>query len=179
MVSRVEKQLYKDGQVVTIDRSHDTVQPYFRWRGTSARAVVRSDTDEAFWVASVSGGVAVLLVGSVMHAVGAAVTSPLSFSPTVDPIGAAREFFERKRDDSERDEMYEAWAVIGWERVMSTSVGKLASKPLTTGIAQYAGSFQLSKPLTLRGTSETEIETDRLVIGSPLWVEQIAQPTPL
>jgi hypothetical protein len=135
---------------------------------------VQASDEHAFWVASLVGEVGVLLVGSVRHAIGAAAAPPITFSPSYDPIGAVRRFFEPTNDQPpEPVGLHEDWAAAGWQEVMRASVGDPESFPCTRGIAQYAGSFAISTPLSASVHSGGG-QAHRIVIGSPLWVEQIA-----
>jgi len=176
LVRRAERQLADDRHLIDVEQVPEYRGPtYFSWEGPSARAAVQASEEHAFWVASLVGQVGVLLVGSVRHAIGAAAAVPVTFSPSYDPIGAVGRFFEPTNDEPlEPVGMHDDWAAAGWQEVMRSSVGEIASLPRTRGIAQYAGSFSINRPLSA-SVRAGEGQVHQIVIGSPLWVEQIAE----
>lgn len=138
----------------------------------------------------------VLLVGSAANAIGAPTANTSYLSASADPIGAIKAVFAnhgqkeavkeleeaRHVHDAERrlglEEAAElgppsarsipAWIARAHASILSESGVTLDSLPLTRGIALYAGRQDVPRP------KERYTGVSSVVVGSPLWVEQIS-----
>lgn len=169
-VARAESKIEQEEEVVAAeDVPRRGAVRYFRWAGPSARATVHDAEEGIFWTAAVCGEVGVLLVGSLANAIGS--TQAVAFSPSVDPVGAVKQMFDTSLlTPASHSEQYQAFAVYGWAQVMDSGLGDLASLPHTSGIAQYAGGREVESPVGLA----KELGIRHLVVGSPIWVEQVS-----
>jgi hypothetical protein len=198
--SRLEKQMRRAKIITRLpDLQEGRPITFFEYEGPTARYV----DHDAFWAASVSDRTAVLMVGSARNMVGAKPSGQgerrVGEVYSQDPLGAMADLLDTLHDregkeirrikeidrkyhelkeagrdeeaislldddvlafDQERGTMVSAWAQV-------LELGRhgmpLESQPRTRGVVLYAGRQ------TMGG--------DRLknvVIGSPLWVEQIA-----
>lgn len=162
-IGQVEGALRKSKRVVS---AHDIVSSrngMFEFVGP-AKIMAAAD---AFWVATATEGVAVLLVGSLKHVVGATPpqTSP-PLSPSIDPTPAVRSFVTGQHLREHTHAIERAWIGI----LSGDDIGEL--QPLQ-GIAEYRAQDELPGGPYVNGHPlENLVEVDApLVLGSPLWVE--------
>lgn len=137
----------------------------FRYEGRSAR-IVLVDT---FWVAAVDGSSAVLLTGSAGNAIGATPVDASKISSSVNPMWAVEELIKGTDNEWSAANLSDAWATIFRD---GTRLLGAEALPRTQGIAVYAG-WQPAVEENVARSGWTE-PIERVVVGSPIFVEQIA-----
>jgi hypothetical protein len=136
---------------------------FFRFSGRAAHSV---DT-EAFWLAAASPPNALLLAGSAANVLHAGGGTPAQISPTADPIGAVkRAFQETAGGDRGAVTTPQACSYI-WDEVSKTTAGML-TVPQVRGLAVFAAIMAVPP-----SGSASELGIERLVLGTPLFVEQV------
>lgn len=138
--------------------------PFFRFSGEAARCLDHS----AFWVALEDRGVAVLLVGSQSHLAGTLRgTGGKPPSPSADPIGSAREAFDRPERYSGRLSGNLSYV---WQHVFASGGGGAGVLPRVEGAALFAGLFE-TDPFQMERAGCARLS--KLVLGSPIYIRQI------
>lgn len=162
----IERTLQRDKlqELKPFTRLSDQDSPVFmRFRGRAARMI----SEEGYWVALHDDGVALLLGGSVAHAIGAQAAPTGHISPSINPFGTAASL----NSAGDRKTVSENMAYV-WQETWRTGVGTQgASAPTVEGIALFAGRFPAVRS-QMRRVGQSAIE--HLVVGSPIFVRQVA-----
>lgn len=138
----------------------------FRYRGRSAKLV----NDGVFWTATVCGGAGIVLVGSASNAYGVQPVKAPEIGASADPLGTIRRMYEERGKDTGNESMISyIWAVIVGNSIRLIDFESL---PQTTGVAIYGG-MQRSATDQIEG-SGYKGAIDRIIVGSPIFVEQIS-----
>jgi Family of unknown function (DUF7019) len=164
-LERLERRAANDPAVPTASEIGADPPRLFRFEGRSARIAY----DNTFWVAAVDGSTAVLLTGWVGNAIGATTVSSSEISSSVNPLAAVEEFAGGTVGDQTAAWVSESWATIFRD---GTHLLAAAALPRASGLAVYAG-WQHADDDAIARSGWTE-PIDRVVIGSPIVVEQIA-----
>ena len=137
----------------------------FRYEGRSARIVV----GDTFWVAAVDGSSAVLLTGWAGNAIGATPVDASKISSSVNPMWAVEELTRGAEDEGAAERLSDSWATL-----FRDGRGLLGAEalPRSQGIAVYAGWLPAVEENVARSGWTEPLE--RVVVGSPIFVEQIA-----
>ena len=135
----------------------------FSFSGPVSRALI----DGGYWLAVAQSPMAVLLVGSRTNAVGGLPGEGVDFSYSVDPVEAARQAFEG--EGSESPELGSRLG-YGWQQVMRHTSADGAVLPSVRGLAVFAGLYPMNEWVS-KTTGIQELTS--LVLGSPIYVEQI------
>jgi hypothetical protein len=167
-LERVEKKLRDSSLVGSIEDYRSGEQPlFFEFQGPTARLI----QDGQFWVATVDDKTAILLGGSATHCIGGPNPVKEAISPSIDPIESMQSLLV---DHSEAcDTQLENNLSYIWATVVSNSmVGEFGSLPRTKGIAIFAGATKSNSAQT-HGSGYGE-QIDQILVGSPIFVEQVA-----
>jgi hypothetical protein len=124
---------------------------------------------DTFWVAAVDGSSAVLLTGWAGNAIGATPVGASKISSSVNPMWAVEELVKGTENEWSAANLSDAWATIFHDGSSHLAVEAL---PRTQGIAVYAGWDRAVEQNVARSGWTERIE--RVVVGSPIFVEQIA-----
>ena len=166
----LEQRLASDTTIPEVDELDVTSPPlFFRFEGPSGRLI----QDGHFWLATVCGDTAVLLVGSAANCFGGQPVELCAISPSADPIGAVNAVFSDSKAAREPS-AFSGSISYAWGAILRRSLAEAASLdslPRTRGAAVYAGSLDAVTSGIQRGYGGI---IRRVVIGSPLFVEQIA-----
>jgi hypothetical protein len=135
----------------------------FSFEGEAARR----RSDGCYWVAMAKGPCALLLAGSATNAIGAA-TPQVDFSPSVDPVGAIQSLLKGSHAGSPENSLPYAWQSIMEGPFAAASL----TRPRVQGLGLFAEMFAVD-PLQM-GTTHGE-DVVRLVVGSPIYVRQLAR----
>lgn len=167
-LEKIEKKLRDAGAVGSIGHYQSGRQPlFFEFHGPTARLI----QDGQFWVATVDGKTAVLLAGSAAHCIGVPHPGANVISPSIDPIGSMQSLLSshsEAEDTQLANNLSYIWATI----VSNSSVGEVGSLPRTRGIAIFAGATKYDSAQIESSVYDAEI--DQIIVGSPLFVEQVA-----
>jgi Family of unknown function (DUF7019) len=164
-LERLERRAASDPAVPTASAIGPDPPRLFRFEGRSARIVY----DDTFWVAAVDGSAAVLLTGWAGNAIGATPVTPSAISSTEDPMAAVEELARGSVGDRTAVSISDSWATIFRD---GTHLLAAAALPRASGLAVYAG-WQHADDDAIATSGWTE-PIDRVVVGSPIFVEQIA-----
>jgi hypothetical protein len=168
ILERVEKKLRNAGLVKSIEDFH-TRKPvlFFQFHGPAARLV----QDGQFWLATLVGETAILLAGSAAHCIGGSNPISNAISPSADPLGSIESFLNPGSAEGEgANNLSYIWATVARESI--ERLGGFEALPYAKGIAISAGSAK--SDLTQITDSGYEGPIDRIIIGSPIFVEQAA-----
>jgi hypothetical protein len=167
-LEKVEKKLRDSGAVGSIGDYRAGRQPvFFQFHGPAARLI----QDGQFWIASLERRTAVLLAGSATHCIGGPDSVENVISPSVDPIGSMQSLLTDYHEIEDRqlaDKLSNIWTTI----VSNSNIGEFGSLPRTTGIAIFAGATKSDSAQIQYSGYDGDI--DQIVVGSPLFVEQVA-----
>jgi hypothetical protein len=166
---KVEKSLRRRGSVREVNELEGRPATFFRYHGPSI-AIVQPDL-RGFFLATVIDQTAILLCGWAGHAVGAETESADVISPSAAPIQTMVALAEREGGPGDADASFAlsySWAML-FARGLQMS--PTSSWPLTTGIALYAGQTKPDADQIERSTYDGTVDT--VVVGSPIYVEQI------
>jgi hypothetical protein len=167
-LERVEKKLRNTGLVKSMEdfRAGRPVL-FFEFQGRAARLI----QDGQFWLATLVGETAILLAGSAAHCIGSSNPTSNAISPSADPLGSIESFLNPDSAGGERaNNLSYIWATVA--RESTERLGAFEALPYAKGIAIFAGSAK--SDFTLMKDSGYEGPIDRIVIGSPIFVEQAA-----
>jgi hypothetical protein len=164
-LERLERRAKRDAAVLSVGEIGSEPPVLFRFEGWSARVVL---TDE-FWVAAVDGSSAVLLTGWAGHAIGGAPGELGTISSSVNPMWAVQELAEGTENEWTAANVSDAWATIFRDGTRLLGADAL---PRTQGLAVYAG-WQRAVDENVARSGWTE-PIERVVVGSPIFVEQVA-----
>jgi hypothetical protein len=140
---------------------------FFEFHGPAAR--LRQDGQ--FWIASLEGRTEILLTGSANHCIGGPNPVASVISPTADPIGSMQSLLSHFHETENTQLAFQLtyiWATI----VSNSKIGEFGSLPRTKGIAIFAGATKCDSAQIQCSRYDGDI--DQIVVGSPLFVEQVA-----
>lgn len=167
-LEKVEKKLRDSLAVGSIGDYRAGRQPLFlEFHGPTARLI----QDGQFWVATLEGKTAVLLAGSAAHCIGGPNPVENVISPSVDPIGSMQSLLSHYHETEDTHlvgRLSYIWATV----VSNSNVAEFGSLPRTKGIAIFAGATK--RDLAQIQGSGYDGDIDQIVVGSPLFVEQVA-----
>jgi hypothetical protein len=135
-----------------------------------AGAAVRHVEKGVLWIAGFGDGICFLLVGSASNAIGTPLAQSSEqevFSPTVDPLGTIQRFFSHEQSTAPDGPADYLWSAVAATQMQ---FGGFGAAPRVAGIAQYAGRTDVANWLAKQADVEG---ASSLVIGSPLFVEQV------
>lgn len=133
-----------------------------RFEGNAVRHV----TGEEYWLAMEGKRTALLLAGSVVHAIGHPSRSPKKISPSVDPVNAfLRAFEKRAKSNTLSGSLSNAW-----REIMGDDLSSKGALPAVKGLAVFARSVPTDKRQMELADREN---IERLVVGSPVYIQQI------
>ena len=159
-LQRVRKRLDRDPDVRAFDALDDDPGPVFSFQGRAARALA----EDAYLLALASGATALILVGSRWHVLGEVRDVPgIPGSSMGDPVGAVVGAFANPEPGSD----LLSGLSYAWQAVMRQGIPG-AVVPKIHGLALFGGSF----PVDRRHTRRADGNVTRLVVGSPIYVEQ-------
>jgi hypothetical protein len=164
-LEQLEHRADHDGDVLPVGEIGSEPPLLFRYTGKTAHIVV----DETFWVAAVDGSSAVLLTGSAGNAIGATPVGASKISSSVNPMWAVEELVAGTETEFSAANLSDAWATIFRDGGAHLPAEAL---PRTHGIAVYAGWLPAVAENVARSGWAEPIE--RVVVGSPIFVEQAA-----
>jgi len=164
-LERLERRAERDDAVLPVAEIGSEPPIMFRFEGRSAR-IALGDT---FWVAAVDGTSAVLLTGSVGNAIGAAPVPVSAISSSVNPMWAVQELIKGIESEWAAANLSDAWATIFHD---GTGFLEVEALPRTKGIAVYVGWQRAVEENVARSGWTGPIE--RVVVGTPIFVEQVA-----
>jgi len=164
-LEHIERRAKHDDGVLSVVEIGAEPPVLFRYEGRSARIVV----GDTFWVAAVDGSSAVLLTGWAGNAIGATPVGASKISSSVNPMWAVEELVKGTENEWSAANLSDAWATIFHDGSSHLAVEAL---PRTQGIAVYAGWDRAVEENVARSGWTEPIE--RVVVGSPIFVEQIA-----
>ena len=165
----IERRAKRDDGVLSVAEIGSEPPVLFRYAGKSAHIVV----DDTFWVAAVDGSSAVLLTGWAGNAIGATPVDASKISSSVNPMWAVEELVKGIENEWSAANLSDAWATIFLDGSAHLEAEGL---PRTRGIAVYAG-WQRAVEENVARSGWTE-PIERVVVGSPIFVEQIVATTP-
>jgi hypothetical protein len=159
-LQRVRKRLDRDPDVRPFDALGEDPGPVFSFEGRAARALAHN----AYLLAFASGATALILVGSRWHVMGEVRDVPgVTGSSMGDPLGAILEAFTDTAPDADSlSGLSFAWQAIMREAIPGAVI------PKVHGLALFGGSF----PVDRRHTRRADGNVTRIVVGSPIYVEQ-------
>jgi hypothetical protein len=163
MVNQAERKITKQKAARSLTDSAGGPPPQlFSFQGQAGRLA----ENDVYWVAGASDGIGFVLAGSLDNAVATPVTgSGFTLSPSVDPVGTiTRVFASKSASDVTFNISY------CWETVLSKGASRIENAPRVSGVAVYADRFPIEET-SAAGSSLPSITC--LIVGSPLWVEQI------
>lgn len=167
MVDRVDRTIRKGAMAPSAaDSITGRPPPLFTFEGPAGRLA----DSGVLWLAGVGDGVGFLLAGSATNAVATVPEQPGMLSPSADPVGTVQRFFDARADPSHDQDM----AAYVWATVLSATApaGGLSAAPRVRGVAVYAGRIPID-PSSRRIEDSTAATVRNLLIGSPMWAEQI------
>lgn len=168
-LEKVEKKLRDSHAVSSVgDYQSGRQSLFFEFHGPTARLI----QDGQFWVATVDVKTAVLLAGSASHCIGGPNPVANVISPSIDPIGSMQSLLSHRYEIEDTQLANNLWYI--WATVVSNSKVGLRSLPRTKGIAIFAGATKIDAAQIECSGYDTEI--DQIIVGSPLFVEQVASP---
>jgi hypothetical protein len=169
-LEKIEKKLRDANLVKSIEDFGSRRQPlFFEFHGPTARLI----QDGQFWVAMLDSQTAVILVGSSAHCIGATNLVSNAISPSIDPLGTIKSLMSHGSTPDEAQlvsNLSYVWASV--VRESAAQLGAFSGLPFARGIAISAGAAT-NCPAHIR-ESGYEGEIQRIVAGSPIFVEQIA-----
>jgi hypothetical protein len=170
MIDKADRRIRKEGKARALTDSIAGRPPQlFTFEGPSGRLA----DSGVLWFAGAGDGVGFLLVGSITNAIAQVQEQPGALA-SADPVNTVQRFFESRfepRADSGQDSRMAAW--VWWTVESSTArAGGLAAAPWVAGIALYAGRIDIDPSSEWPENSDTAA-IQNLVIGSPIWVEQV------
>jgi hypothetical protein len=140
---------------------------FFEFHGPTARLIQNGQ----FWVATFDGETAILLGGSAAHCIGGSNPTSNAISPSADPLGSIESLLSHGSTGEQLvNNLSYIWAMVARESM--ARLGGLSALPYAKGIAISAGSAK-SEPAQIR-KSGYEGQIDRIIVGSPIFVEQAA-----
>lgn len=163
---RVEHELGRELELPAFEeiRLGEPLPRFFRFEGSGARLV----TDNEFWIASHIETAALVLVGASRHAMHGASGANQAMSPSADPLGAIVDAAEEA--PSVRHSGMEAKCSYAWQVILRHSDQHRITVPRIRGIAVTTACVAADRA-QIRRAGVAGIE--RLVVGTPLFVEQI------
>ncbi len=167
MVDRADRTIRKDGMARSLaDSIIGRPPPLFTFEGPAGRLA----DSEVLWFAGVGDGVGFLLAGSAANAVARVSEQPGMLSPSADPVGTVQRFFDARADLGRDPDM----AAYVWATVLSSTAqaGGLSAAAWVRGVAVYAGRIAID-PSSRRIEDSKAATVRNLLIGSPMWAEQI------
>jgi hypothetical protein len=164
----VEKKLGNAGLVKSIeDFRAGRPMLFFEFQGRAARLI----QDGQFWLATKVGEAAILLAGSAAHCIGSSNPISNAISPSADPLGSIGSFLSDGSTGGERvNNVSYIWTTVARESI--EGLGGFEALPYAKGIAIFAGSAKGDFSQIRESGYEGQI--DRIIIGSPIFVEQAA-----
>ena len=165
-LERLEKKLRHAGLVKSIE-DFRAARPvlFFEFHGPAARLI----QDGQFWLATLVGETAILLAGSAAHCIGSSNPPSNAISPSADPLGSIESFLSDGSTGGEpANNLSYIWATVA--RESTERLGGFEALPYAKGIAVLAGSAK--SDFTLIRENGYEGPIDRIIIGSPIFVEQ-------
>jgi len=158
-LNELKKELSRDHSIVPFqDLQSGAEGGFFSFEGEATRL----RTAEALWIAVESVNSALLLVGAPRNAAGESQLKEGFISPSLDPVGAVKDYGEGKQ----RSTLVAALSFT-WHSVMRDAISGGAHFPRIEGLAVFAGSFLLPQKFPDRPQIET------IVLGSPIYVRQV------
>ena len=168
-VSAVRKLIEQQDGIADYENLSKTECPTFvRFSGVGFRLIA----EDRFWLATEQAGTALLLAGSAANAIGQYQGSHERPSPSADPIGAVDAAFgeysgaQLKHEDSNKLPFRLSYI---WQHIVRSREDGSLSLPTVQGIAVIAGQYRVHEA-QLRRVGRQNV--DRLIVGSPVWVEQ-------
>lgn len=173
-IEEVEKRLRSERKVATAhELAFGDPGGLFDFHGPAISLAVKN----TYWVMSASDDVAVLLVGSLKHAIGATLpdVTPPALSPSVTSAYTALTWlYDVLGGRNPRGEDLAALLAACWEEGVENALGRgsFADQPRVRGIADYRDRAVFDRD---QGELLAEIagrpEITAAVVGSPFWVE--------
>lgn len=136
------------------------------FKGTATRVIQKSK----FWVAMHEGSSALLLAGSSSNVMAGLDAENDAISPSVNPIEAIENAFRGVDDESTLPRVLS----LAWQSIWRTQTGASAL-PQVWGLGVFAGRFPTNKAEMRRAGKRGLTE---LVVGSPVFIQQIEATTP-
>lgn len=167
MVDRADRTIRKGGTARPLtDSITGRPPPLFTFAGPAGRLA----DSGVLWFAGVGDGAGFLLAGSAINAIAKVPEQSGTLSPTADPVGTVQRFFESRAEPGRDSDM----AAYVWATVLSSTAqsGGLSAAPWVAGIAVYAGRIAID-PSPGRVEDSSAATVRNLLIGSPMWVEQL------
>jgi hypothetical protein len=160
----IERTLRTSSEIIPFESTDWDPEPVFVGFNMSAARAVAND---AFWIAGYCGQTAILLVGSIKHAVGAPGAASTDFSPSINPIGAAIALSSAGVQKTTAENLSYAW-----QEIFRSGAGSIrdASLPRVEGLALVGGRFPAIKAQVRRSGHG---DLTHLVIGTPVFARQI------
>ena len=153
------KRLERDADVLSFDALGTDPGPVFSFEGRATRAV----QGDVYLLALARAETALILVGSRWHILGEVREVPGMPGSSLDPIGAVLGAFAQAEPDAD---LLNGLS-FAWQQVMRQSVPG-AVMPKIHGMALFGGSF----PVNRRQSRRANADVTRIVVGSPIYVEQ-------
>jgi hypothetical protein len=165
MVNQAERKITKEKAArLLTDAASGRPPQLFSFQGPAGHLAEQG----VYWVAGASDGIGFVLAGSADNAVATPIKEPgFTLSPSADPVGTIGHVFESK---SASDANVARRIRYCWDKVLSAGAGGIEAAPWVSGVAVYADRIPIEATPAV-GSSLPSITC--LIVGSPLWVEQI------
>jgi hypothetical protein len=163
-LEEIERRAEHDDTVHSVGEIGSEPPLLFWFEGRSAKFVL----GDAFWVAAVDGSSALLLTGWAGNTIGVTSISVSKISSSVNPMWAVEEITQGADDEGAAARLSDSWATIFRD---GTSLQSVEALPHARGLVVYAG-WQPAVEENLARSGWTE-PIERVVVGSPIFVEQI------
>lgn len=167
-IETIEQRLTAEGRVASAHAA--AVEEAGGLFGFEGHAAILA-AEGAYWLATITDDAAILLVGSLGHAIGAppAATDTIFPPSSADPRSAIEALLEGADVGAES-------AAGAWEHVARYALGpagRLSDLPRVRGIADYRNRSRLDRSGSdaLAGLAGHDGPLAAVVVGSPLWVE--------
>lgn len=158
-LKRVKKHLESEVTIREFQDLPDDESPtVFSFSGQACRMCA----ENAYWAALRSGSSKLLLVGSPVHAIGAAPSSQHGLSPSLNPLGAVEAVFKRETEKPQPGPDLCSALDYVWKEVARPSLDGGMRMPKVEGLAIYAGAVDC----------DSGSDTKRIVLGSPIYIRQ-------
>lgn len=157
---RVRSRLDRDPGVKPLDDPAEEPSTIFRFEGRAARAT----SGGTYFVAHVADRTALLLTGSSGNVIGDRPVETIEVSPSAHPVQAGVEYGGENAESAGKALSYT------WQLVYRRPGGPRAVLPTARGLAVFAGAYPAAKSQLRRGGVTTAV---RLVVGSPIYLEQV------
>jgi hypothetical protein len=162
-LQRIIKRLKAGHEIKSFADLGETESPtVISFEGNAARQI----SDDVFWLAMERGKSGLLLAGSAAFAIGAPPKAEHLLSPSADPVGAVKAAF--KKDHEPPNSPLSARLSYAWQALMSESLE--GALPRVSGLAVFARTVK-SERSQIRRIGKGNVR--RIVVGSPIYVEQI------